>query len=77
MSTFLLLYALCGLLFVTAEHRLLNEDVDYEPSTKLKLLGALQLIVQYTRLLLMWPLYLLEDGIIWLSYDDTEGEEDE
>jgi len=76
MSTGLAIYLGIGLLLVLLEHRMMA-DHEEEPSSFIKCLGLLQLVIHYFRLMVVWPTYLLEDGLIYLSCMRGDDDEDE
>lgn len=65
MLWFLACYFGVGFLCVLKEHQLMSQDNDFELTLTEKVLGALQLIFHYSRLFLVWPLYLAEDALVF------------
>ena len=59
-------YLFAGLIWVRIEHT--NFDFDFEGlPTHESVIAVLQLIVHYTRGFLVWPLYMVEDFLIYLD----------
>jgi hypothetical protein len=67
MSTGVVVYIAIGLFVAYLEHRLVDDGSEWEQSTSAKLLGAVQLVIHYSRLTLTWPWYLLEEWVIKAS----------
>ncbi len=70
-------YIACGMAYVWAEHR--TYEYDYEKMPKLYLsLNIAQQLVHYTRVALTYPLYIVEDMIIYMMnkyFEEVEKEE--
>lgn len=72
MSTGWFVYLAIGAFLVYMEHRLVNEDKDETLTTREKVLGALQLIIHYSRFALVWPWYMAEEFVLKLYRDSHE-----
>ena len=67
------IYLFLGLLFTIFEHR--SYDFDFSEFTRKEtIIAILQQIVHYTRYILTWPWYIIEDLLIMM---DNEGKDEE
>ena len=65
MTPFILFYLIIGMVYVKLEHDLLDEDADGD-ALDIFFTVAHQ-VLHYARIMITWPLYLLEDSLIWLE----------
>ena len=65
-ALWLMLYSIAGFVWVSIEQKNLNFDFK-ELSTRESVFAVLQQIVHYLRGFLTWPLYMVEDVLIYLS----------
>ena len=72
----LILYLVLGMVYVFGEHRSLSYDLE-SLSRKELTITILQQMIHYFRVAVTWPLYLVEDFLIWLDNypHEEEGEE--
>ena len=62
-----LMYLLIGLIWVRLEHDTFLE-IEWEDDTAVNLFfNVAQQMLHYIRIILVWPLYALEDLLIWLE----------
>ncbi len=73
----LFLYILVGLVAVYAESRCFN-DLNFEEYSKGEIfLTIAQQSVHYLRVGAVWPLYMIEDMLIWIDSTLYPGDEDD
>jgi hypothetical protein len=72
MSVELLFYLIFGLVSVKLEHETFAFDFK-DLSRRESIIAVLQQSVHYIRIMLVWPLYVVED---WLIYFDNKGMEE-
>ena len=65
MTPFILFYLVMGMVYVKLEHDLFDEDPDGDAFDIF--LAVAHQVVHYARIMITWPLYLLEDSLIWLG----------
>lgn len=74
MTAFIYVYFMIGAFFTILEHY--SYEFDFSDMSKTKIgLNIMQQLLHYTRYLLTWPLYLLEDLTIMLSNAGMEDED--
>ena len=75
----LISYAIAGLIYVKLEDGCF--EIDYEGCTKMQIaMFQLQMITHYFRIVLTWPLYLIEDFTVYLTnigMDEEQGDDDD
>lgn len=69
------LYIIVGIFFVILEHRCYEWSELDDMNLRSRSLNIIQQFIHYSRYVLTWPWYLLEDFVMWL--DDIEEEKDE
>lgn len=74
MSWGLAAYIIVGLIFIIFEHFSFDWNFEGMSAYKAGLNVALQ-VVHYTRCLIVWPWYVVEDFLVFLSNRDFEDEE--
>ena len=72
------IYLIMGLLFVKLEHNLLATSFNYSEMGKKDIVFCtLHQIIHYVRMIVMWPLYALDDFLIWLYNMNCNDNDDE
>lgn len=74
MNPFLILYIIIGLFWIKLENDSLNADFS-DMSKKDATFCILHQILHYSRVLLLWPTFLLGEGLLWLYDILSEDEE--
>lgn len=78
MNTFLIVYAVLGALFTIIEHY--SYDWDFNGMSGFKItLNILHQLIHYSRCMIVWPWYLIEDALIILDnkYLDDDDDSDD
>jgi hypothetical protein len=81
MTTLIVVYAICGLIFTIIEHYSYDwNDMEGMSNTKVAL-NILHQFIHYSRCIIVWPWYLVEDLLIVLDNkmmgDDDQGPPDD
>jgi len=79
MNIGLISYAIAGLIYVKLEDGCF--EIDYRGCSKLQIAAfQAQMITHYFRIVLTWPLYLIEDFTVYLTnigMDEEQGDDDD
>jgi hypothetical protein len=78
-EAFWCIYAILGAMFTVIEHNRYEFDCTDMPKLSI-VLNIMQQLIHYTRYMVTWPLYMLEDMVILadnLHYEDGEDDGNE
>lgn len=67
LQTFFYVYVIIGIFFVTLEHRSYDWSMLDNMSPLMVALNILHQIIHYSRFMLVWPWYIVEDLLIILT----------